>query len=155
MIPCPEQSILLKNFHLMLFLRHTTKRKVQAQPWLSFWRYRQTPISIQTRKAHTLWHEHSLTYIWWIYSSKLAIFQNSSSKKQTHFFFQYVLLNFYFISHSFVYVVAKILFFLRQITDRQAFYRNYIHIRKLAVWAGFPCLEEEKLSLQSLCKNIF
>lgn len=68
------------------FCSHTTKRKVQAQPWLSFWRYRQTPISIQTRKAHTLWHEHSLTYIWWIYSSKLAIFQNSSSKKQTLLF---------------------------------------------------------------------
>lgn len=64
--------------------------------------------------------------------------------RSKHFFFQYVLLNFYFISHSFVYVVAKILFFLRQITDRLAFYRNYIHIRKLAVWAGFPCLEEEK-----------
>lgn len=41
--------------------------------------------------------------------------------RSKHFFFQYVLLNFYFISHSFVYVVAKILFFLRQITARLYF----------------------------------
>ena len=129
----------------MLFLRHTTKRKVQAQPWLSFWRYRQTPISIQTRKAHTLWHEHSLTYIWWIYSSKLAIFQNSSSKKQT-LLFPICLVKLLFHFTFFGLSRCKNTIFLATNNLQLEFHRNYVNIRNPLVWADFPCHEEGNIT---------
>lgn len=83
LISCSKQSIFLKNLHLILFLQPYHKKK-GADFTCCYSEVSPNTYNHTTRKAHTLWREHSLScrdgYI-----PLIGDFQNTSSRSK-HFF---------------------------------------------------------------------